>query len=217
MRPILLLLSLVLTGLGACSLRSVSESDFYRWLNDPDHGLVQTRKVNHLQVTVKYLPAELLAYQEWKRLPGAGPSDMDSLLRLYGHSHAFLLTLKSDKEGSAVKSREPEDVLYRGVDSYQAYQQRIRQMNFGMEGCVELRTKQGIFKPVLHTLENTYGVVGHRSIYLVFTEERGQNGPFSGQRLDFTFKDDFFDTGIHHFLFEPNQLQQVPTILSAHD
>ena len=217
MRPILLILSLVFTGLGACSPRSLSETDFYRWLNDSDNGLVQTRKVNRVEVTVKYLPAGLLAYKEWKRLPGAGQGDLDSLRNLYGHSHAFLLTLKPDKEGSAPQSQLPEDVLYRGVDSYQAYQQRIRQLNFGMADCVELRTDKGVFKPVLHTLENTYGVVGHRSIYLVFTEESGQHGLFSGQPLDFTFKDDFFDTGIHHFLFDPNQFQQAPTILSAHD
>src|SRR4051812_31128095 len=102
---------------GACKPHIRTETEFYRWINDPENGLVQSKKANDLTITVKYLPAAFLAYKELKNTPGAGKREMDSLLNYYQHSRTFLMTIKPSTTTEA-----SGDVIYLGIGNYQEYQ-----------------------------------------------------------------------------------------------
>jgi hypothetical protein len=189
--------------LPACQPGPKTEAAFYAWLHDPGNGLVQTRQIGDLQLSVKYLPAELLAYREGK---GAGysPQRADSLRGRYRQSHAFLLTFKP------VGSVAGGDVMYRGVGSYGAYKQRVMDLNFNLDRYVSLRDGEKEVKPLLHTLENTYGATEGRSLYLVF-----ENAAAGGSTLDFVFSDEILGTGISHFRFRKSDLENVPSLAYA--
>ncbi len=202
MRNIFIGLLLTACGLPACGPGPKTETAFYAWLHDPGNGLVQTRQIGDLQLSVKYLPAELLAYREGK---GATPQRVDSLRNRYRQSHAFLLTLKP--VGSVAGG---SDVMYRGVGNYQAYKQRVMDLNFNLDRYVRLRDGEKEVKPLLHTLENTYGATEGRSLYLVF-----ENAAAGGTDLDFVFSDEILGTGISHFRFRKSDLENVPSIACA--
>ncbi len=198
MRFYLIGLLLAICGLPACR-PATTEAGFYQWLHDPANGLVQTRQIGGLQLSVKYLPAELLAHRE---LGGAAsPRQADSLRNRYRRSHTFLLTVKPSTAGRG------EDVMYHGLNSYQAYKQRVMELNFNLAEYVRLQDGERELKPLLHTLENTYGTTEGRSLYLVF--ENAANG---GAALDFVFADEVFGTGISHFRFRKSDLAQIPAI-----
>ncbi len=202
MRNFFIGLLVALCGLPACGPGPKTEAAFYGWLHDPDNGLVQTRQIGDLQLTVKYLPAELLAYREGK---DATPRQLDSLRNRYHQSHAFLLTLKPIGSVSG-----GGDVMYRGVGNYQAYKRRVMDLNFNLDRYVRLRDSEKEVKPLLHTLENTYGATEGRSLYLVF-----ENAAAGGSALDFVFSDEILGTGISHFRFRKSDLENVPSIAYA--
>jgi len=202
MRNLFIGLLLALCGLPACRPGTKTEAAFYAWLHDPGNGLVQTRRIGDLHISVKYLPAELLAYRELKG--GAPPGRADSLRNRYRRSHAFLLTLKPVGYDSG------GDVMYRGVGSYAAYKRRVMDLNFNLDRYVSLRDGEKEVKPLLYTLENTYGATEGRSLYLVF-----ENAAAGGSALDFVFSDEILGTGISHFRFCKSDLENVPSIAYA--
>lgn len=203
MRIYLLGLLLALGGLPACRPAATTEAQFYAWLHNPENGLVQTREIGDLHLSVKYLPAELLACRE---LRGGAPTpgQADSLRRRYGRSHAFLLTVKPRTAGRG------DDVMYHGVGSYAAYKERVMELNFNLARYVSLKDGEKELKPLLHTLENTYGATEGRSLYVVF-----ENAGADGADLDFVFSDRVFSTGISHFRFRKSDLADTPPIACA--
>ena len=189
--------------LPACQPVPKTEAEYYRWLHDPENGLVQTRQIGDLQLSVKYLPAELLACRELKGVSPT-PRQVDSVRNRYGQSRAFLLTVKPRTAGRG------EDVMYRGVGGYQDYKERVMELNFNLGRYVSLKDGEKEVKPLLHTLENTYGTTEGRSLYLVF-----ENVASDAPALDFVFSDEVFGTGISHFRFRKSDLEQAPPILYA--
>lgn len=187
--------------LPACQPAKLSEADFYRWMNNPDNGLVQSKKVNDLRITVKYLPPQWLTYREEKSYQG-GMEISNNEQSSYQSSHVFLLTIQPDAE----------DIMYHGVADYVAYKERIMALNFHLEEYVQLRIGERILKPVLHTLEDTYGVAPHRNVYIVFADEQSDSIT-SNQELDFVLADQIFNTGISHFVFSQQALAQAPAII----
>jgi hypothetical protein len=100
--------------------------------------------------------------------------------------------------------------MYRGVGNYQAYKRRVMDLNFNLDRYVRLRDGEKEVKPLLHTLENTYGATEGRSLYLVF-----ENAAAGGSTLDFVFSDEILGTGISHFRFRKSDLENVPSIAHA--
>ncbi len=193
----------LLAMLAGCRPQLRTKSDFYQWLHQPEHGLVQTRQANGLRLTAKYLPPELLALRDWERLDNPRPADWDSLLKTYTGTPSFLLTI----EPAAGKGG---DVLYRDIASVEAFKERAMDMNFRADQYLRLETGAGAFPPVLHTLENTYSTREGRSIYLVFAPPASAAG--QADRLDLVFTDEWFGTGISHFGFSRSALAAVPAV-----
>jgi hypothetical protein len=194
----------LLLSLAGCRPQLATKAELYRWLHQPDHGLVKTRRANGLRLTAKYLPPELLALQDWERMTNPGRKSWDSLLAAYADSPAFLLTVEPDGKGQ-------DDVLFRDVDSYAAYKERALDLNFRADQYVHLQIGTQRHAPVLHTLENTYSSRPGRSIYVVFAP--GAGGAAGGQdRWDLVLTDEWFGTGINHFTFSRNDMADIPQI-----
>lgn len=196
----------LLSGTG-CQHSINSEKALYQWMHQEENGLIKTRQANHLSITVKYLPARYLALRDIRNLEKYDEKKVHALVEEHKKSYAFLLTIQPDKSGGA-----EGDVLYQGVENYREYKQRVMQLNFGIGNYVSIKAGGQEYKPVLSTLENTYSVTNHRSIYLVFSENETQRGLLEAENIDFVFDDELFGTGINHFVFDKETLQQLPPI-----
>lgn len=177
----------------------------YGWINDPDHGMVKTKTVEGIKITVKYLPAEFLALKE-AREGHADRQTYDSLLKVYTASHTFLLSIASTEKGGE------QDPMYQDLENYSEYKERALTMNFDMNEYVSIKTSTQEFRPVLTSMENTYSLKGQRNIYMVFTDETAETELMKDDELDFVFNDEIFQTGVNHFIFNQNDLRSMPVI-----
>ncbi len=205
------IVSLLFIGitLTSCSNDVKSVAELEKWVHQKENGLVCQKKINNVILTMTYLPPELLVGRELQRGGQYTPVMRDSLQKNYAHNLTFLLTIQPDAEKKA-----SGDILYRGVTDYVSYKQRVNQLNFGMEPYIRLHTGTKTFSPALAAFENTYSLADHRSLYLVFSENTVDEGLFTGEKLDISFTDEFFDTGISHFVFDRTDLQDIPRIHS---
>lgn len=181
--------------------------DLYRWINNPKNGLVKTKSISGIKLSVKYLPAELLACREFKDENNVIASQKDSVLALYKNNLTFLLTIASDER------KAPEtNVMYRGIRNYEELTERAVRMNFSMQDYITLKINEKEYKPILSTMENVYELSKERSIYLVFAPDKDDKNFEKVEKLDFVFSDEMFNTGINHFIFQKKNIDAIPRL-----
>jgi hypothetical protein len=202
----LCLLALVV---GACGRSGPDDFAGYRQkIGDPDAGLVQSRQIGGMRLTVKYLPPEYLAYQELRSGGDHTEGTRDSLLRIYRGSMSFLLTIAADGDG---EHRSSQDVMMHGVANYQEFAERSLAMNFDMARYVTLNIDGRKIRPVLATMDSDYGMSSARNIVLVFSDGIDGKAIERASNLDFIFSDEIFETGISHFPFSGDDIRNRPT------
>jgi len=201
---------MILIAAISCQEKVDSVTAFRQWLHQSDNGFTVEKQSNNLILTASYLPNTYLAYRDLQAEAYQNQNivTFDSLKQLYEHSITFTLTLRPDKTKKA-----SGDVMYRGVNNYMEYKQRATDLNFGMEAYFSLKAGAQTLKPVLSTFENTYSMVEHRTIYLVFTEEQAKSSILDTEELELVFNDEIFQTGISHFKFKKENLQQLPNCI----
>ncbi len=102
------------------------------------------------------------------------------------------------------------DMMYLGISNYSEYSRRISTMNFRMNEYITLKTDTVKFTPVLSSLENTYGLSKALNINVVFSPGENHKDVVNSETLDFILSDDIFNTGISHFVFRREAIEQIP-------
>src|SRR4051812_46545175 len=95
----------------ACQSEINDMTSLYKWINNPENGLVKTKQVDGIKLTVKYLPAEFLALKETKEEKG-NRKCYDSLLNFYKKSHTFLLSIASKE------NENTNDPMYKDLNDF---------------------------------------------------------------------------------------------------
>lgn len=188
----LTLILLLLILLGGCENGTADNvAEYMQWLGDPEHGLMQSRSINGLRVTAKYLPPE---YQAYQRIKGGEETSPDDLLKECEKYETVMLSFGFEGRSG--------DVMLAGIGSYQEFSERALELNFNMGEYVSLVTDGGTsYKPVLATLDNTYGLAETRNVVLVFVDEHHHTALGEAKTLDLIYNDNVFNTGVHHFVF----------------
>lgn len=187
----------------SCDDEVSSEIDLLDWVNDCDNGLLISKRVYGLKMELKYLPPAYLAYKD----AAVDKSDFDSLFNIYNNSYSFLMTIGPDEEKGA-----DFDIMFADVNNYEEYDERVQNLNFNIKEYVCLQTEKKKYLPVLSNLENTYGLDKARTIYLVFTKDNENDDLFCSGKIDIVFNDELFSTGIHHFVFNKNNIDNIPKL-----
>ncbi len=194
----------------SCTSKPATVKEYLTFLNNPDNKLVALKKINGLEIKVKYLPPGYLTYlEESKDDHPYSPQKIDSLLKSYSKSKTFLMTIGQDKESGG-----SGDVMMRGIASYSEYKERIMNMNFHMENNVVLKTEYGDFYPVLSTLENSYGLSESISFYFVFADNEKSKNLNDSKEFNFTYSDETFGLGINHFFFSKKDMNNIDGFVS---
>jgi len=201
-------LFVVLSCMGCTGKKVYSVEEYSKWINDPENGLTNTRRIKGLKITVKHLPVEYLIYKEQKENNNSSNQFADSLKKAYNNSLTFLMMIAPDEEKG-----NKNDVMLEGITNYQEYTQRLLAMNFALDKSIRLQSGKVQLKPVLSALENTYGLSKSRNIVFVFapTAKEKQEINHSGE-LDFIYTDELFQLGIMHFNFNTKNITELPLI-----
>jgi hypothetical protein len=188
--------SLILAACGKEGPKDLTE--YYRWVNDPEHGLIRHHEVNGITLTMKYMPPSYLAHQYVAATPGITQAQKDSVMQSYRNSLCFLLTIGvGDSTG---------DIMTRGIGSYEEFSQRAMRLNFEMQNYVTLRAGEKDYRPALAIMENTYGMTPKRDVVLVFADDASLR---AADTLDVRFNDTIFETGISHYEFLRKDMAEV--------
>ncbi len=199
-------------SMSACSFfnKEKDPAEYFAWLNDPDNGLIKQKRINGLLLTVKYLPADLLAYQDCKNNKSYTPAQKDSLIKSYSNTMTFLLTVAPDETDSTSVIK---DVMYYNLENQEEFQHRAETMNFEMEKYVELKTSDSlIYSPVLTNMENTYSLTNGRNITCVFAPMKNKEEFKKVKEFDFVWDDAIFQSGLNHFVFDNNSIFSSPRL-----
>ena len=187
--------------------RKINTFDAYvKWLNDTENGLSKTKKVGLLVMNVKFMPAELLAYNELKRNKEICAEDRDSLVAVYKQQMTFLLTLSVDDPNTPVKG----DLFLSDLNEQSEYGARVHDLNFNMDYYIHMLADEKEIQPVLINLENDYNLYGRKTFNVVFTDTKTKGLLAQANKFDFVFDDEFFKTGRSHFVFSHKDLNNVP-------
>lgn len=186
-----------------CSSSINSEKELLKWLGDPGHGFIKKTKANGFLLSMKYLPAEYLALNEMKKDNKTDMKDFQGYVDKFKNSKTFLLTISHDEETVNVSNYN--------VANLSEYGQRIKDLSFNIKEVLVLMTNSGKkYNPVLTTMENAYEIANKKSIYMVFSDD--QKEILNSEQLDIVFQDTFLDTGISHFVFENEKINNLPNL-----
>ena len=198
-RSFLIIASMVLI-LG-CNSSFKSERAFLKWINNPESGFVKKTSANGFSLQMKYMPPEYLAIIEMSK--EEAEMEINILTKQFEDSRTFLLTVEHDISGI--------DVTNYGVNNMPEFKERMNELNFQIKDYLFLRTEEGKkIRPVLTTFENLYEIGGKKSFYVVFPKE--QEIKMATENLDIVFEDPFFDTGINHFMFKTEKIDNLPPL-----
>lgn len=197
------------TVLLSCSKQQVnSVAEYSKWINNPDNGLIVTRKINGLKISVKYLPSDYLVYKEMQDDNGAIKNQLESLKNEYENSITFLMTISPDEDKG-----NKNDIMFDGITNYKEYSERLLSLNFEIDKNITLKTGNIELKPVLSALENTYGLSKGRNIVFAFAPTKIEKQEIENSaEFDFMYSDDLFQMGLMHFNFTKKDLKNLPLI-----
>ena len=189
----------------SCKQGINSERELYKYISQPENGLLVIKSTNNVVITVKYLPGAYLTAKEIKNAPNISKSAIDSILNSYKNTYAFLLTLQLD-----TLEKVSGDLFYMNLSGYGDYKARVLDLNFNLHKYIYLKTKEREYSPVLTNMENSYSTVNKVTFSIIFSDDDEANFLIKADKLDFVFNDETFGTGINHFTFYKRDIDKIP-------
>lgn len=201
-------ITLITTLFSSCSSEEIfkSEASYNAALNNTDYGLVKTKTVNGIIMSVRYLPTDLLVLRELNNRTTVSQAELDSLRQQYVNSKTFVLTLTPDT------NQTKADLMFGGVGSKEEYQEKVLKLNFGMDQYTSLHSLNAEYTPVLTNMENIYGLKASRDFNIVFVPRSVDEklDYESSESLKFVFDDPYFKTGLNQFVFTKDDMTSSP-------
>lgn len=184
----------------ACGSRQklVSKREFIKYINDPNHGLVQKMKINEVDVQLNYQPSSLLVAQEWSAGATRDTASLHALEKKYSTNYYFLLKFsKNNKE------------LIRQLGSFSQYSDMVQVLSFQMHQFVNLTTPaRDTVEMSDYAFEQTYGMSNANTLLLAFPKEKIDRS----DKIDVNLAECGFGIGSLKFNFDKKNLDQVPRL-----
>lgn len=193
-------------SLTGCGGRKRSPGEMYKWMNNPQNGLIQTSTSGYINYRLKYIPPEILAYRE--SLYSNPNNTYDSLCHEYNNALTFLL-----KISITLPDGETVDPALGLSSNYGEYSNIINEMSFNMREYIWLLTGDDLIYPDLAHFESTVEVQNEKTFYIVFSRPEELKELMNKRgNIDFVFNDLFFGTGINHFQFRGKAIKNIPKL-----
>lgn len=202
-----LLMVLTLFGCGQ-SQDVLVWNDYQKWVTHESNELKKVKKVNSLNISAQFLPADYLTFQELKRDGIAIDSvNYKSSKKNYQCGLTFRLMLEPEQKGV--------NLLYHKVSNMAEYGARVSTLSFDIDRFIGMRIGGKTYAPVLANYEG-YNELNNRLIFTtVFQPEEFSCGSFGPgtEKVTLTFDDPFWSTGVNNFTYNTSTLTDVPQII----
>lgn len=197
----------IMMSCGKSQKFSLSPNDYQSWMVDNVEQISRTKQTAIMSIETQYLPSEYLAYQDLK-VSGdqLNQVNLDTLNSEYGCSLSFQISLHaSDKE---------TNLLYYNARDYSEYKQRVNYLNFNMESFISLQINDNQYRPSLTHFEGYHELSNKLVFHVAFNPSEYNCGKFEESTNDIrlTLEDPYWGSGINHFTFKKEHLEQLPQI-----
>ena len=171
--------------------------EYQRLLEDVHNGMTKEKTLNDVTLKLQYQPPELRALIDAN---GRSESYIESL-KHYEDQMSFVLIVGSKEE--------EQDILAKDLQGLEEYQRRVLLLNFEIKDYITLEAGNIRMKPVLGTMENTYGLSTGRKLILVFAGNP-EDVLQGNSEFDIIFNDPVFGTGINRFRYNTSDILDAP-------
>ena len=195
----MLLFVLILGGLlVGCGPKTLAPKAYFQFLNDAENGLVRSKVIGDLEMSVKVLPIDYLVHREYNYDATLNP---DSIASQYGDAIYFLFNLGPSEEAQF-------DITRVGLEDYRGYQERAHHLNFEMAEHFRLAHDETTYEPLFVHMESLTGLKKDRNFLMAFPSPSDKGADFC-----LVYTDQIFMSGINRFCFQGENLLNLPKLM----
>jgi len=203
----ILVLTLVVLGCTSSEIPDeLSWRDYLSWMKENQAEFEKGKKVNQINLSANYYPAEFLAYQELVKSNFVVKADYDSVLQDYKCSLTFRIKLTPDNKEF--------NLLRHNISSIEDYKARATYLIFSSAEFIYLTVDEITYTPVLTNYEG-YNELSNELVFAVVFQpkEYSCNGLEKDvEKLRLTFEDPYWDMGVNHFTYDAQTIGNTPKI-----
>jgi len=181
--------------LGSCASNTFSPREFMRFVNDDGNGLVKRKAAGWLDVEVKFLPPEWLAYKD--DLPSSEKYDNTAL---------FSLKLKPNQDIA--------DPLKAMSLDYADFKEKVEIVSFYMDQYIYFKKENETIKPNLVRLETLNGPTNEITFLCSFEKDQLTSKDKKDYELIMYFDGIELGCGITKFSFDASDLDRNYTLIA---
>ncbi|HYF68643.1 MAG TPA: hypothetical protein VD884_10925 [Ohtaekwangia sp.] len=194
--------------MSSCSQKpkALRPNEYLKWVAAEENGLVITKVINAVTLNARYLPADYLAYHEFKN---STADSFDSLVASYNCGLTFQFNIYADKT-----NKNYSNLMYYGLRNEQELSARTRILSFNISDFIMLEHDDKIYYPELSQFEGYDAIRNRLSFQMVFSVDEFDCGLdlSSFQDVTLIFEDPYWDVGVNYFEFEKNSFTGLPKI-----
>lgn len=179
---------------------TVLPSAFVSWVKNPEHGLVKTRKINDIQISLTYLPPAYMVCNDLKK-DEISEEELAQLSAQYEDFEYYLLKIEALESGLELAKYQ--------VANQQEYEGRIKYYSFNMQNDLMAKTTEGKEVPCeLYHFERTYNITPYSSFLIGFAKEYMKGVKERTIILD----EKIFNKGIVKFKWTNSEMNNIPQV-----
>jgi len=178
----------------------VTPSEFVSWVKDPENGLVKTRQINDIQISLTYLPPAFMICNELKK-ENISKKELVELAIQYEDFEYYLLKIEALESGMELAKYQ--------VSNRKEYEDRIKYYSFNMQNDLIVKLETGEEVPCeLYHFERTYNITPYSSFLIGFSKEFMANS----KERTIILEEKVFNKGTIKFKWNTAEMNNIPQI-----
>jgi len=181
--------------------QDLAPEHFQQWVKEPEHGLLQTKKIDNVEYSLLCKPVDYIISKE----AGNGKVSASEYARKIEELSDLIyfdLRIKIDHCNG--------EFLKYGVSSSEEYQDRVAYSAFAMQQDIRLVSGGDSIPCSLFHFERAFDVVPYGNFLMGFSAD-----PATLKDLTFVFHDNLLQKGIIKFSVDPRLLTHLPKLKTS--
>jgi hypothetical protein len=191
------------TIMNTISSNSMEVLDYVKWIEDPENGLVKTKKLEKYRYSLLYKPNDYMIAKDLAALKIA-QAEYDSLQEVYKGFEYYTFSIED--------TSFHDELLKSGLTSRGQYDKRLMYYSFEMQKDIQLISGTDTIPCSLLHYERTFNVSPKANFLIGFPVTTKQKKSGKQVSKTFVYEDRVFKTGIVKLRIEDEAIKEIPAI-----
>lgn len=182
---------------------SVEVLDYVKWVEDPENGLVKTKKLEKYRYSLLYKPTDYMIAKDLASFK-ISKVQYDSLQELYKGFEYYTFSIED--------TSFQDELIKSGLTSRGEYDQRLMYYSFEMQKDIQLISGTDTIPCSMLHYERTFNISPKANFMIGFPVVTKTNKPEEIVSKTLVYEDKVFKTGIVKLRIEDEALKEIPAI-----